>query len=166
MPHISNISNVSNRYSGCEVLRCFWSGATVSILQKVSWPRSFPRARGCSQGVCWRWGVRFFFNCHHEPAEPRKRKKEGRKATSQKQNNPRVFNGSNISNIFLIFLVFLIDNRYSGYIGNQMLFGWVTQVALSLSLGIHLAVAGGSRPTLSFLGPRPFSYMSGCVTEA
>ena len=37
MPHISNISNVSNRYSGCEVLRCFWSGATVSILQKVSY---------------------------------------------------------------------------------------------------------------------------------
>ena len=41
MAHISNISNVSNRYSGCEVLRCFWSGATVSILKKVSWPRSF-----------------------------------------------------------------------------------------------------------------------------
>ena len=36
---------------------------------------------------------------HHEPAEPRKRKKEGRKATSQKQNNLRIFNGSNISNI-------------------------------------------------------------------
>ena len=36
---------------------------------------------------------------HHEPAEPRKRKKEGRKATSQKQNNPRIFNGSNITNI-------------------------------------------------------------------
>ena len=43
-----------------------------------------------------------------------------------------------------------VSNRYSGYIGNQVLFGWVTQVALSL--GIHLAVAGGSRPTLSFLG--------------
>ena len=84
---------------------------------------------------------------HHEPAEPRKRKKEGRKATSQKQNNPRIFNGSNISNISSV------SNRYSGYIGNQMLFGWVTQVALSL--GIHLAVAGGSRPTLSFLGPSP-----------
>ena len=82
---------------------------------------------------------------HHEPAEPRKRKKEGRKATSQKQNNLRIFNGSNISNISSV------SNRYSGYIGNQMLFGWVTQVALSL--GIHLAVAGGSRPTLSFLGP-------------
>ena len=37
MPHISNISNVSNRYSGCEVLRCFWSGATISILHKVSY---------------------------------------------------------------------------------------------------------------------------------
>ena len=36
---------------------------------------------------------------HHEPAEPRKRKKEGRKATSQKQNNPRIFNGSNISSV-------------------------------------------------------------------
>ena len=85
---------------------------------------------------------------HHEPAEPRKRKKEGRKATSQKQNNLRIFNGSNISNISNISSV---SNRYSGYIGNQMLFGWVTQVALSL--GIHLAVAGGSRPTLSFLSP-------------
>ena len=85
---------------------------------------------------------------HHEPAEPRKRKKEGRKATSQKQNNLRIFNGSNISNISNISSV---SNRYSGYIGNQMLFGWVTQVALSL--GIHLTVAGGSRPTLSFLGP-------------
>ena len=74
-------------------------------------------------------------------------------------NGRGLLNGSNISNIFLIFLVFLIDNRYSGYIGNQMLFGWVTQVALSLSLGIHLAVAGGSRPTLSFLAPRPFSMM-------
>ena len=84
---------------------------------------------------------------HHEPAEPRKRKKEGRKATSQKQNNLRIFNGSNISNISNISSV---SNRYSGYIGNQMLFGWVTQVAFSL--GIHLAVAGGSRPTLSFLG--------------
>ena len=82
---------------------------------------------------------------HHEPAEPRKRKKEGRKATSQKQNNPRILNGSYISNISSV------SNRYSGYIGNQMLFGWVTQVALSL--GIHLAVAGGSRPTLSFFGP-------------
>ena len=74
----------------------------------------------------------------------------GRKATSQKQNvqnNPRIFNGSNISNISSV------SNRYSGYIGNQMLFGWVTQVALSL--GIHLAVAGGSRPTLYFLGPSP-----------
>ena len=49
---------------------------------------------------------------HHEPAEPRKRKKEGRKATSQKQNNLRIFNGSNISNI---------SNRYSGCIGSQML---------------------------------------------
>ena len=39
IPHISNISNVSNRYSGCEVLRCFWSGATVSILQKVSYSK-------------------------------------------------------------------------------------------------------------------------------
>ena len=52
---------------------------------------------------------------HHEPAEPRKRKKEGRKATSQKQNNLRVFNGSNISNISNI------SNRYSGCIGSQML---------------------------------------------
>jgi hypothetical protein len=26
---------------------------------------------------------------------------------------------------------------------------------VALSLGIHLAVAGGSRPTLSFLGPSP-----------
>ena len=52
---------------------------------------------------------------HHEPAEPRKRKKEGRKATSQKQNNPRIFNGSNISNISNI------SNRYSGCIGSQML---------------------------------------------
>ena len=53
--------------------------------------------------------------------------------------------------LLLIFLIFLgFSNRYSGYIGNQMLFGWVTQVAFSL--GIHLAVAGGSRPTLSFLG--------------
>ena len=34
-----------------------------------------------------------------------------------------------------------------------MLFGWVTQVALSH--GIHLAVAGSARPTLSFLGPSP-----------
>ena len=49
---------------------------------------------------------------HHEPAEPRKRKKEGRKATSQKQNNLRIFNGSNISSI---------SNRYSGCIGSQML---------------------------------------------
>ena len=49
---------------------------------------------------------------HHEPAEPRKRKKEGRKATSQKQNNLRIFNGSNISNI---------SNRCSGCIGSQML---------------------------------------------
>ena len=52
---------------------------------------------------------------HHEPAEPRKRKKEGRKATSQKQNNLRIFNGSNISNISSI------SNRYSGCIGSQML---------------------------------------------
>ena len=52
---------------------------------------------------------------HHEPAEPRKRKKEGRKATSQKQNNLRIFNGSNISNISNI------SNRYSGCIGSQML---------------------------------------------
>ena len=52
---------------------------------------------------------------HHEPAEPRKRKKEGRKTTSQKQNNLRVFNGSNISNISNI------SNRYSGCIGSQML---------------------------------------------
>ena len=52
---------------------------------------------------------------HHEPAEPRKRKKEGRKATSQKQNNLRIFNGSNISNIYSI------SNRYSGCIGSQML---------------------------------------------
>ncbi len=55
---------------------------------------------------------------HHEPAEPRKRKKEGRKATSQKQNNPRIFNGSNISNISNISS---ISNRYSGCIGSQML---------------------------------------------
>ena len=61
---------------------------------------------------------------HHEPAEPRKRKKEGRKATSQKQNNLRIFNGSNISNISSI------SNRYSGCIGNQVLSGWVTLVAL------------------------------------
>ena len=52
---------------------------------------------------------------HHEPAEPRKRKKEGRKATSQKQNNLRIFNGSNISNISSI------SNRYSGCIGSQVL---------------------------------------------
>ena len=52
---------------------------------------------------------------HHEPAEPRKRMKEGRKATSQKQNNLRIFNGSNISNISSI------SNRYSGCIGSQML---------------------------------------------
>ena len=55
---------------------------------------------------------------HHEPAEPRKRKKEGRKATSQKQNNLRIFNGSNISNISNISS---ISNRYSGCIGSQML---------------------------------------------
>ena len=47
--------------------------------------------------------------------------------------------------------IFSISNRYSGCIGSQMLWGWVTQVALSL--GIHLAVAGSARPTLSFLGP-------------
>ena len=83
------------------------------------------------------------------------------------QNNPRIFNGSNISNISSV------SNRYSGYIGNQMLFGWVTQVALSL--GIHLAVAGGSRPTLSFLGPslwqldlilRFYIYIYICRTKA
>ena len=44
---------------------------------------------------------------------------------------PNISNTSNISSV---------SNRYSGYIGNQMLFGWVPQVALSL--GIHLAVAG------------------------
>ena len=55
---------------------------------------------------------------HHEPAEPRKRKKEGRKATSQKQNNLRIFNGSNIPNISSI------SNRYSGCIGSQMLLSW------------------------------------------
>ena len=52
---------------------------------------------------------------HHEPAEPRKRKKEGRKATSQKQNNLRIFNVSNISNISNM------SNRYSGCIGSHML---------------------------------------------
>ena len=93
---------------------------------------------------------------HHEPAEPRKRKKEGRKGTSQKQNNLRIFNGSNISNISSV------SNRYSGYIGNQMLFGWVTQVALSL--GIHLAVARGSRTTLPFLGPSLVSGALGAST--
>ena len=45
---------------------------------------------------------------HHEPAEPRKRKKEGRKATSQKQNNLRIFNGSLIFLIFLIFLIVVV----------------------------------------------------------
>ena len=73
---------------------------------------------------------------------------------------------SKITPVFCMVLIFHISNissvsnRYSGYIGNQMLFGWVTQVALSL--GIHLAVAGGSRPTLSFLGP---SLSHGCKSE-
>ena len=61
---------------------------------------------------------------HHEPAEPRKRKKEGRKATSQKQNNLRIFNGSNISNISSI------SNRYSGCIGSQMLLSYFSTILL------------------------------------
>ena len=42
-------------------------------------------------------------------------RKRGAKGTSQKQNNLRIFNGSNISNISNI------SNRYSGCIGSQML---------------------------------------------
>ena len=50
--------------------------------------------------------------------ERERKRKEGRKATSQKQNNLRIFNGSNISNISNISS---ISNRYSGCIGSQVL---------------------------------------------
>ena len=80
MPHISNISNVSNRYSGCEVLRCFWSGATVSILQKVSWPRSFPSRSRRARPVRYRGPA--LEGAGYEPHELKK------KRTPQRQHTP------------------------------------------------------------------------------
>ena len=112
---------------------------TESILAPfvpVSFPQGTPRALSWPRS----WGGGIWASWIKKKAHP-PAPAHPLGAAAFKSIKPSGTRGSNISNISNISSV---SNRYSGYIGNQMLFGWVTQVALSL--GIHLAVAGGARP--------------------
>ena len=101
MPHISNISNVSNRYSGCEVLRCFWSGATVSILQKVSYRKYLGPVRS-------RRAFTRPLNEREKEIAPREATMSQLSRERERKRGAKRRAKSKITSVFLMVLIFLI----------------------------------------------------------
>ena len=101
MPHISNISNVSNRYSGCEVLRCFWSGATVSIFQKVSYRKYLGPVRS-------RRAFTRPLNEREKEIAPREATMSQLSRERERKRGAKRRAKSKITSVFLMVLIFLI----------------------------------------------------------
>ena len=101
MPHISNISNVPNRYSGCEVLRCFWSGATVSIFQKVSYRKYLGPVRS-------RRAFTRPLNEREKEIAPREATMSQLSRERERKRGAKRRAKSKITSVFLMVLIFLI----------------------------------------------------------